>query len=230
MQGSYNSATLQVPGEDRSAAWVVTPGGAWCRSIYIAGVLTELEDTRDLTRCRIADPTGGFDIVLHGTGTPCAQAMKKIPVPSFVTVTGQARMFRKNNTAILTVSPDTIVPSDRTVRDQWVLTTAETTSRRLELLQLAILNQCTDDRMLAAYRHYGTTPEKLKELAAMVENAVLAVRPPEASCTRTGGTFAGGGPYSVRAAGRGEWRWKRLSGRLPTTGFPRKPCLPQSNL
>jgi hypothetical protein len=178
--GEYNSSTLQVPGEgDRSASWVVTPGGLWCRLIYIAGVLTEIEETCDLTRCRVADPTGGFDIVLHGTGTPCAEALKKIPVPSFVTVTGHARMFRKNNNVILTVSPDIVMPTDRAVRDQWILTTAEATLKRLEQLHLAMLNRCTEERFRTAQQYYCTTPAKIQELAAMVESAVLAICPPE---------------------------------------------------
>ena len=52
----FNSATLLVPGsEAQSPAWVVTPGGAWCRLLYLAGALTEVSESGDLLHCRLAD-------------------------------------------------------------------------------------------------------------------------------------------------------------------------------
>ena len=54
-----------------SPAWVVTPGGAWCRSLYLCGALTEVAEIADVLHCRLADPTGAFDIVAGGRMGAC---------------------------------------------------------------------------------------------------------------------------------------------------------------
>ena len=94
--GEFCASTLSVQDEDTAgAAWVVTPSGGWCRLMYIAGALTEREENGDMLYCRIADPTGAFDLVIGGRNTAVAEAFKKLPLPSFVTVTGRAQMYRK---------------------------------------------------------------------------------------------------------------------------------------
>jgi hypothetical protein len=66
---------------------------------------------------------------------------------------------------------------DRRVRDQWVLSTATSTLERLFQMNLALQGRCTDERILAAVRHYPMTKTRLRELALMVEGAVQTVRP-----------------------------------------------------
>ena len=61
----------------------------------ITGALTELIESGDLLRCRIADPTGAFDVVCSGKNTGFVQAVRKIPVPSFVLITGYAQAYQK---------------------------------------------------------------------------------------------------------------------------------------
>jgi hypothetical protein len=127
---------------------------------------------------RIADPTGVFDLVIGGRNTALAETFCKIPVPSFVTVTGRAQMYVKKGEMVLSIRPDNVFVVDRQVRDQWVLATAQSTLKRLHQVNLALQHGCSDDRILTAVRHYAMTKTRLREHALMVEGAVRTVRPP----------------------------------------------------
>jgi uncharacterized protein len=175
--GEYGGSTLSVQDKDSgSPAWVVTPGGAWCRFMFLSGALTEVAEIGDMVRTRIADPTGVFNLVIGGRNTALAETFCKLPVPAFVTVTGRAQMYLKNSEVMLSVRPDNILVVDRLVRDQWVLTTAKSTLTRLHHMHLAIQGSSTDERFLTAVRHYSMTKNRLHDLAAMVEMAVQTVR------------------------------------------------------
>jgi uncharacterized protein len=178
--GEFGQSTLLVPADDPgNPGWVVTPGGAWCRQLYLAGALTEVTENGDLLHCRIADPTGAFDIVAGSRNTVLTGALRKIPVPSFVGVHGQAQMLQRRGAVILSVRPDHIHSIDRATRDKLVLTTADYTLARLEEMARAIQGECTDTRILRAHQHYRITAENLKDLVKMTESAVLGVRPPQ---------------------------------------------------
>jgi len=175
--GEFSQSTLLVPAEDPgNPGWVVTPGGAWCRQMYLAGALTEVMETGDMLHCRIADPTGAFDIVVSSRNAALAGALRKVPVPSFVGVMGQARIYQRRGLVSLSVRPDHIHVVDRAARDKLVLTTAEYTLRRLEQMDRAVKGECTDTRILRAYRHYSVAPGTLNDLVRMTESAVTGVR------------------------------------------------------
>lgn len=180
--GDFSGSTLSVQDDDRqSAAWVVTPGAAWCRQVYLAGAVTEVTEHGDMLRCRLADPTGAFNLVTGGRNSPLAEQIKKIPIPSFVTVTGRAQLYRRNGAVDLSIRPDHVVVVDRETRDQWTLATAEATLGRLEQVHLALQGRCTDSRILTAYRHYTPAAEHLRTLAGMIGCAVQSIRPPASS-------------------------------------------------
>jgi hypothetical protein len=128
---------------------------------------------------RIADPTGVFDLVIGGRTTALAEICCKIPVPSFVTVTGRAQMYVKKGEMVLSIRPDNVFVVDRQVRDQWVLATAKSTLDRLRQVNLSLQGGCSDERILAAGRHYSMTKTRLRDLALIVEGAVRTVRPPD---------------------------------------------------
>jgi len=177
--GDFSGSTLSVPADDgESFAWVVTPGAAWCRLVYLAGAVTEITDDGDMLRCRLADPTGTFNLVIGGRNSPLAEQCRKIPVPSFVTVTGRAFLYRRNDLVDLTIRPDQVIVVDRAVRDQWTLETAEATLGRLEQLHLALRGRCSDERTFTAFRHYAPTTEHLHALADLTDCAVQTIKPP----------------------------------------------------
>jgi uncharacterized protein len=178
--GDFSGSTLSVQDPDgQSAAWVVTPGAAWCRQVYLAGAVTEVTENGDMLLCRLADPTGAFTLVIGGRNSPLAGQVRNIPVPSFVTVTGRAQLYRRNDTVDLSIRPDHVVVVDRAVRDQWTLATAEATLGRLEQVRLALQGRSNDAEILVAFRHYANTPEQLHALAEMIGSAVQSIRPVE---------------------------------------------------
>jgi uncharacterized protein len=176
--GEFSQSTLTVPGEDeKSAAWVVTPSGAYCRQVFLAGALVEVQEQGDMLSFRVADPTGGFDLVCGGIHTLLAESIRKIPLPSFVSVTGRAQLYRREGKAVLTIRPDQVHVIDRLIRDQWVITTANSTFERLKLVHGALKGTCTDSRILRACLHYSLTFKELGGLADMVAGALSSVRP-----------------------------------------------------
>jgi RPA family protein len=177
--GEFSQSDLLVPAEDPgNPGWVVTPGGAWCRQMYLAGALTEVTENGGLLHCRIADPTGVFDIVVSSRNAALAGTIRNVPVPSFVGVMGQARMYQRRGSVSLSVRPDHIHVVDRATRDKVVLATAGYTISRLEEMDRAVKGECTDPRTLRAYRHYSVTDERLDKLIRMTESAVMGIRPP----------------------------------------------------
>jgi hypothetical protein len=134
-----------------------------------------------MLRCRLADPTGVFNLVIGGRNSPLAEQFRKIPVPSFITVTGRAQMYRRNDMIDLSIRPDHVVIVDRAVRDQWVLKTAEATLGRLEQVQSALQGRYTDDPILITHRHYSHTTEQLHALSEMISCAVQSIEPPEST-------------------------------------------------
>ena len=175
--GEYGGSTLSLQDDDAGkSAWVVTPAGAWCRFMFLSGALTEVVESGDMLHTRLADPTGAFNLVIGGRNSSLAENFRKLPVPSFVTVTGRAQMYMKNSRVMLSVRPDHVQVVNRVVRDQWVLTTAKSTLGRLHEVNQAIQGKPADERILVALRHYSITKTRLSELARMVEAAVQTVR------------------------------------------------------
>ena len=175
--GEYNGSTLSVQDNDSGIpAWVVTPGGAWCRSLFLSGAITEVTESGDMVYTSMSDPTGVFDLVIGGRNTTLAKTFREIPVPSFVTVSGRAQMFTKNGIPHLSVRPDHLRVVNREVRDQWVLATAKSTLERLNRVNSTLMDLCNDTNLQAAIRHYSITGTLLRDLATMVEGAVQTVQ------------------------------------------------------
>jgi hypothetical protein len=86
-------------------------------------------------------------------------------------------MYVKKGEMVLSIRPDNVLVVDRQVRDQWVLATAKSTLERLHQVNLALQGGCSDERILAAVRHYSMTKTRIRDLALIVEAAVRTVRP-----------------------------------------------------
>ena len=175
--GEFNRSTLTVQktGSHGSSS-VVTPGGASCRLMFVCGALTEVSDHGDMLHCRISDPTGTFDIVIRGSKTELFTLAKKIPVPSFLAVVGIAQMQQRNGVYALSVRPESLQVVDRTVRDLWIVRTADLTLRRLEDLANALDKRLENPEMQAVTAHYAITHGHLRDLVLMAESALSTVR------------------------------------------------------
>ena len=157
-------------------SYVVTPGGAWCRRLFIAGALTERGGSGDLMWARIADPTGTFRVTADWQNPNAVETLGYIEPPAFVAVTGRATLVGSGPRAYAAVDAEAVNVVDRTVRDIWVLMTAGATLDRLETLRAALAGG-GDDRTGTAVRFYGATGERIREMAGMVRTALASVRP-----------------------------------------------------
>lgn len=175
--GEFSRSTFVEPrGDDSAPGGVVTPGGACCRQVFLAGVLTEVNESGDMLRFRVADPTGAFDIISWRRG-PLNDTLKAIPIPSFVTVTGLAQMNQSRRPGSPTIRPEQVLPIDRATRDQIFLSTAEYTLHRIGQMRLAMNGGEADENLKAVLRHYATTSKDLHELLEMVERVVSGIHP-----------------------------------------------------
>jgi len=174
--GELTGSTLSVPDGNGSPARVVTPGGAWCRLVYLCGALTEVTESADVLYCRVADPTGAFTLVSGGRNAALAEQIRGLPVPSFIAVTGTAHLVKKNGGCEVVVRPEHIAPSDRAGRDRWIVTTADMTISRLGLLLDALGKTTADERAGTVIRHYSLTKDRIREMAQSVEGALAGVR------------------------------------------------------
>jgi RPA family protein len=175
--GEFNRSTLTIQKSDREGPrFVVTPGGAWCNLIYLSGALTEISENGDMLRLRISDPTGVFDVVIGGIQTDLSSMARKIPVPSFLTIVGKAQMYQRQGSYTLSVRPESVQIADRSVRDIWVLRTADMTLDRLERLVAAMRGETNDPPNQRVVEHYRLTPKKVQELVGMVESALSTIQ------------------------------------------------------
>lgn len=155
------------------ASYVVTPGGAWCRRIFIVGALTGRRGSSDIMQARIADPTGTFQVTADWQSPDAVETLGYIEPPAFVAVTGRAALTGSGPRAYATVDAEAVNVVDRTVRDLWVQKTAGATLDRLEALEKG----GGDERTATVIGLYGTTDEDLKNMAGMVRTALESVCP-----------------------------------------------------
>jgi RPA family protein len=135
--------------DGRDGSYVVTPTGAWCRSLFIVGAVTERRGSGDLVQARVADPTGTFRVTADWQSPDTVETLGYIEPPAFVAVTGRAVLTGSGPRAQAAVEAEALCAVDRTVRDLWVLETAGATLDRLEALR-----DGNDERTATALRLY----------------------------------------------------------------------------
>jgi RPA family protein len=137
----FNKSTLQLKEEDGSCpAYVISPTGAKINRLFVVGVLTEVENVRaneDLWRARVADQTGSFTVYAGKYQSEAASFFANADVPQFVSVLGRARLYTREDTSYASIWSNEIGNTTETVRNNWVMTTAERTLDRLEALKIA---------------------------------------------------------------------------------------------
>jgi RPA family protein len=142
-----------------------TPLGCTCARVFLVGALTEVGNgSGSMIRARVADPTGTFVLDIRRSNPILSRTITEMAPPVFVAVTGEGRVYRDGQCVI---HPETIAPTDRAIRDLWVLRTADITLSRLEKMQGSSLT--------------GEERSAFRDIASMVQTAIGTVR------TGTGG-------------------------------------------
>jgi uncharacterized protein len=180
--GELAKTTLCITGKSHLAPVFVTPGGATCSGVFFVGVLTQVDTyPGDFMEVWVADPTGMFLVIPGRQDTAIREALKALEPPVFVAVTGEVQTVRQKNQTTVSVRPAEIRTVDRTLRDTWIIRTAEITLKRLCLMK-SILESNDGGRAVPgdfgeAIRHYNSDMGQIIELETMVHDALLKAGP-----------------------------------------------------
>lgn len=126
-----------------SPNFLVTPTGAKVNRVFVVGVITESEDMgsqksgeKELWRGRISDPTGSFTIYAGNYQPEALVFLSNVEIPSYVMVVGKVRSYEPEAGEIfVSIRPEEIHYADETLRNRWVVDTAELTLKRVGLLE-----------------------------------------------------------------------------------------------
>lgn len=179
--GEFRKATLPLR-DVRGDGGVLTPFGLSCRVLFISGAMIELHRRgTDYWMGRVADPSGAFEIRTERPDAFLQQALLDLTPPCFVTILGEARPAKGDPPAAPTLKLLEVVEIGREIRDLWIVRTAETTVRRLNLMRNAILAGAGEADITTALQFYGTTEADIREMAETVRQALATVRssPPD---------------------------------------------------
>jgi len=159
----YNESNLTFKESDDQYAplYLLTPTGARCNRVFIAGTLTEKEDIGESAehwRARVADPTGVFTIYAGQYQPEAAQMLSLIEPPQFIAVVGKTNTYDTGESIITSIRPESIQVIDAETRDRWIIETAKHTLERIA----ALGND--DPDAIKAKEHYSPDLEQYKQM------------------------------------------------------------------
>jgi RPA family protein len=155
---------------------VLSPFGLPCRLVFISGALTELERRGpDRWTGRVADPSGVFSFSADRADSRLRKTLGDLSPPAFVTLLARARPGSGKAPAQPILGLLEIGPTERDIRDLWVIRTAELTTERLLTMLNALRSGTTDPYIATALSQYRTTEPDLKEMAEVVRRALTGV-------------------------------------------------------
>ena len=167
---------LVKAGQKEDPCCVITPTGAACSSIFIAGALLEVEGRmNERMRARIADPTGAFTIETGRQERDAAGTLSGLEPPVFVTAVAEIHCNGRTDGSPWTCILQDIREVTREVRDAWVVTTAMQTLSRLEGLANALEHGNGPETLMETIRFYRTTSGDLKEAARSIRDILAGM-------------------------------------------------------
>ncbi|MFC6716347.1 RPA family protein [Natrialbaceae archaeon GCM10025810] len=134
----FNDSTyaFKESDDERAPNYALLPTGDRANRVFIVGTLTETEDVGDESeywRGRVVDPTGTFFVYAGQYQPEAAAALRDTEPPAYVAIVGKPRTFETDDgTVNVSVRPESISVVDESIRDRWVVETAERTLDRIE--------------------------------------------------------------------------------------------------
>jgi len=162
----FNDAgyTFKESDDERAPVYALLPTGASANRVFFVGTLTEKDDVGDDSeywRARIVDPTGTFFVYAGQYQPEAASTIRDMEPPAYVAVVGKPRTYETDDgTVRVSVRPESITEVDATVRDRWVVETAERTLERV-----AALDDEANEYGRMAREQYDLDPETYEAAA-----------------------------------------------------------------
>jgi len=153
------------------ACHVITPTGACCGSIFVAGALLEIDGrANDRIQARVADPTGAFTLEAGRQERDAPGILSTLQPPVFVTAVAEIQCLGRSAGSPWQCALQDIREVSREVRDSWVFTTAEQTLSRLEAIAYALDHGSGPKAVMEAIGFYRITRKDLIETASMIRD------------------------------------------------------------
>jgi len=153
------------------ACRVITPTGACCGLIFVAGALLEIDGwANDRMQARVADPTGAFMLEAGRQERDVAGILSTLQPPVFVTAVAEIQCPGGFGGSPWRCVLQDIREVSREVRDTWVVTTAEQTLSRLETISYALEHGNGPEPVMEAIGFYRITRKDLKETASTIRD------------------------------------------------------------
>jgi len=134
----FNDATytFKESDDDRAPVYVLLPTGESANRVFVVGTLTETQDVgedSEYWQGRIVDPNGDTFFTYAGQYQPDAASMlRELEPPAYVAVVGKPRTYETDEGEVnVSIRPESINEVGETVRDRWVVETAERTLDRI---------------------------------------------------------------------------------------------------
>lgn len=140
----YNASTLDVKGDgERAPSYVITPLGAKVNRIMVVGVLTDKQnvgtETEPMWRAMLSDGTDRFYIYAGKFSPEAVQILTNLQTPSIVAIIGKCRTYTpQGGNMYVSLRPEQIIEVTPELRDYWIVETAKSTLKRIELTEEAL--------------------------------------------------------------------------------------------
>jgi uncharacterized protein len=135
----YNDAALEIKGSgEKVPSYVVTPLGSKVNRVFIAGVLTDVENVSEggeYLRAHLSDPTGVFTIYSGQYQQEATNKLQSIEVPAFVAIIGKVRTYiPEEGTLYVSLRPELVREVNAEARDRWIIETCMQTKQRISAI------------------------------------------------------------------------------------------------
>jgi len=149
----YNEANHVIEGRgEKKPRYVLTPLGAKVNRLFIAGVLTDVEEIGAegiRRRARISDPTGIHVVYAEAFEPEVASILADMEVPSYIAVVGKVRIYEpEENVLYVSARAEKAKEVSEEVRDHWIIEACRGTLVRINAMRDALsMNEATPKQL-----------------------------------------------------------------------------------
>lgn len=154
----FNNAThfFKESDDEMAPRFALLPTGVRMNRTFVVGTVTEIDDVgneQEYWQARIVDPTDTFYVYAGQYQPDAAAVLRELEPPAYVSVVGKPRSFETDDGDVrVTMRPESINVVDATVRNNWIVETANRTLDRINEYETTDLNSdmCPPDLQTAS--------------------------------------------------------------------------------
>ncbi|WP_146199722.1 hypothetical protein [Methanospirillum stamsii] len=156
----------------------ITPSGLKFTHFWMVGALTSCSSSKKGTIIRIADPTGVITLHMKYQSNGMNVDPSDLDPPLFLSITGYGEKNPDQNEKLIRWTIETSRIVTRQERDLWILSAADTLTKRLQETNTAIQTGNGTKSIQSALSHYHVRQEYLKKIAELTKKALEVIKEP----------------------------------------------------